>query len=1045
MKDKDKTKTQLAAESVILQRQEQEFRSLVENLPDIITRFDQDLRHLYVSPKIEPITGIPSEAFIGKTNRELGMPEDLVVYWDKKLRQVFETGEATVAEFAFPSPDGIRHFESRLIPESAPDGTIKTVLAITREITERKQAEATLQKQNRELALLNKATQAFISTLNLEQVLMNVLQEVRDLLEVAGGSAWLVDPETNDLMCWQATNPEHKIISGWRLRPGQGIAGWVAKHHQSVIVPDTRLDPRHFKGVDQKIGVEMRSILSVPLLGQQEVIGVLQMVDTSVDRFKASDIELVELLATTAAIAIENASLFEALLNSETRYRTLFENTPISLWEEDFSAVKKYIEELRKIGVYNFRSYFQQRPEAVRHCLSLVEVFDVNRAALELHQVEDKETLLGKLSQIILNPDPLTLFIEQLHAIAEGQLRFAGEVMLYTLAGNKIYVDLSWSVAPGSERTYQKVIVCLRDITERKRTEEMLRRYANRLSVMHEIDRAILTVQSAKAIAQVTLSHIWQLVPCQRASVVMFAFETKEIVELATDVSDHTALEPEMHFLWEDSWIGALCQGTTLIVKDILTLAQPSLTVQTLQAEGIGALIHVPLIAQEGLIGSLNLEAFHPDTFTPEQLDIVCEVADSLAVALQAARLFEAERRARQLAETLHAANLALTRTLNLDTVLETLLDYLAMLVSYDSACVMLLETDTRLTMRVSRGYKHWPEPAMSHPLTFELQTYPHLDALLSTQVSMLISDTREYSGWAYLAGREYVRSWLGVPLIAGGKIIGLYSLDKAKPGFFTKTHMYLAETLAAQAAVAIQNVQLFEQVRVGRKRLQTLSHRLVEVQEAEHRHIARELHDEIGGVLTGLKIMLEMNTRLPVEAAGDKLGAAKALVDELMKRVEELSLDLRPAMLDDLGLLSALLWHFKRYTALTQIHVTFQHADLDRRFRPEIEIAAYRIVQEALTNVARYAGVSEVSVRLWVNQDILNVQIADQGIGFDLETILSTGVSGGLTGMHERANLVGGQLVIESAPGGGVCLTAELPLRSGRENNHRDNHRSGR
>jgi signal transduction histidine kinase len=211
---------------------------------------------------------------------------------------------------------------------------------------------------------------------------------------------------------------------------------------------------------------------------------------------------------------------------------------------------------------------------------------------------------------------------------------------------------------------------------------------------------------------------------------------------------------------------------------------------------------------------------------------------------------------------------------------------------------------------------------------------------------------------------------------------------------------------------------------------LASLSRRLVEVQEAERRHLARELHDEVGQLLTGLKLVLEMSARLPTEESRANLAEAQALVGELMSQVRQLSLELRPGMLDDLGLLSALLWHFERYTAQTKVRVNFKHLGLERRrFAPEIETAAYRIVQEALTNVARHAGVSEVNVKIWSNAATLCVQIEDQGRGFNPQAALAASASSGVAGMRERARLLGGELMIESAPGAGACLTAELPL----------------
>jgi signal transduction histidine kinase len=194
-------------------------------------------------------------------------------------------------------------------------------------------------------------------------------------------------------------------------------------------------------------------------------------------------------------------------------------------------------------------------------------------------------------------------------------------------------------------------------------------------------------------------------------------------------------------------------------------------------------------------------------------------------------------------------------------------------------------------------------------------------------------------------------------------------------------------------------------------------------LEEAERRHIAKELHDEVGQSLTALKL------RLQVASADEQVVEARALVDELLTRVSNLSLDLRPAMLDDLGLLPALVWLFDRYTSQTRVQVQFAHAGLEGRVSPVVETAAFRIVQEALTNVARHAAVQTVDVRVWRDGRALSVQIADAGAGFDVAAALAAGRSTGLSGMRERAAALGGKMEIESSREGGTRLTAELPL----------------
>jgi signal transduction histidine kinase len=228
---------------------------------------------------------------------------------------------------------------------------------------------------------------------------------------------------------------------------------------------------------------------------------------------------------------------------------------------------------------------------------------------------------------------------------------------------------------------------------------------------------------------------------------------------------------------------------------------------------------------------------------------------------------------------------------------------------------------------------------------------------------------------------------------------------------------------------------------RSGREHLEIVSRKLVEVQESERRRIARELHDEIGQTLTGLKLMLEAIARQQAHDGTARLDESLQLVNEIMSRVRAMSLDLRPTMLDDLGLLPALLWLFERYTNQTGIAVAFEHTVQDRRYPAAVETAAFRVVQEALTNVARHAGVREAQVRLWSDEEILGVQIHDQGTGFD-EASVASGTSSGLTGMRERCLLIGGKFAMDTAPGSGTRITAEFPLLSFPEaSNHEVHH----
>jgi PAS domain S-box-containing protein len=173
----------------------------------------------------------------------------------------------------------------------------------------------------------------------------------------------------------------------------------------------------------------------------------------------------------------------DVLRESEARYRSLFEDSPISIWEEDFSEIKTYLDRLRREGIKDFRAYFEKNPETVMECVPKVKVLDVNQATLELYQAERKEELLGDLSQLFTE-HAFDMFQEELIALAEGKTRFKGEVTAKTLRDEEIQIDLSLSVAPGHEPTWAKVLVSIIDITERKQAEQALTEERNLLRTL---------------------------------------------------------------------------------------------------------------------------------------------------------------------------------------------------------------------------------------------------------------------------------------------------------------------------------------------------------------------------------------------------------------------------------------------------------------------------------------------------------------------------------------------------------------------------------
>src|SRR5215470_8394161 len=150
--------------------------------------------------------------------------------------------------------------------------------------------------------------------------------------------------------------------------------------------------------------------------------------------------------------------------------------------------------------------------------------------------------------------------------------------------------------------------------------------------------------------------------------------------------------------------------------------------------------------------------------------------------------------------EILRDANIALTQNLSLERVLETLLDYLARLVPYDSANVMLCDTEWRFVVSALRRYEGFQNIQDTRAIVFDGQKNSLLRQIYTTKQSLIVPDTSSEPGWESRPGADHVRNWMGVPLVTSGKVIGLYSVDKVEPDFFKPEHARLAETLAAQA-----------------------------------------------------------------------------------------------------------------------------------------------------------------------------------------------------------------------------------------------------
>jgi signal transduction histidine kinase len=233
-----------------------------------------------------------------------------------------------------------------------------------------------------------------------------------------------------------------------------------------------------------------------------------------------------------------------------------------------------------------------------------------------------------------------------------------------------------------------------------------------------------------------------------------------------------------------------------------------------------------------------------------------------------------------------------------------------------------------------------------------------------------------------------------------------------------------------------IERDRLFEAIAQQRQQLRVLNRKLTAVQEAERKELARELHDEMGQALTAINInLVAIKSLLPAHCyrlVEPHFVEAAQLTEQTLKQVREISLNLRPAMLDDLGLVSTLRWYIKQFSRRVDIEAVLQVIGLDQRLPPEVETSLFRIVQEALTNVTRHAQAAGVTVLIKQDENKIYTEIQDNGCGFEVDAVLNhqaDSQGAGLFGIRERVSLLGGELHINARPGVGTQLIIEVPL----------------
>ena len=438
----------------ILHEQEQAIRAVVENSPDTIIRYDSQCRRIYLNPAIEQVLGQSRAQLLGTS------PSDATVLppqYVATIRKVLESGIEQRMESSYRDGEGKeRWVDLRMAPEFGADGKVSTVLVIGRDITERKRAEEELSAREREFRTLA------------ENIPDNIIRYDKN------GRKIYLNTATAQLMGVKAEallnqTPEETPEELRAMKIDE-----FAQHLQQVLrtgeAQEFELELRH-----AELGRQVHDVRLVAEHDEQgEIVGAL-MVGRDITAMKVIENELVE---------------------REQRYRQLFEDSPVSIWEEDFSAVYDYFETLRRSGVQDLAGYFDAHPQALLQCVESVRIVDVNQAAVALHQAVSKEALFAGLSRTF-TADSLRVFRDELICLWQGGTGMKQDAVVQTLSGEVRHVEVQFSIVPNSDAPWSKILVSLTDITERKQAEAQLRESEEKYRSLIENIQAGVVVHGA--------------------------------------------------------------------------------------------------------------------------------------------------------------------------------------------------------------------------------------------------------------------------------------------------------------------------------------------------------------------------------------------------------------------------------------------------------------------------------------------------------------------------------------------------------------------
>ncbi|MEM7343115.1 MAG: GAF domain-containing protein [Chloroflexota bacterium] len=678
-------------------------------------------------------------------------------------------------------------------------------IAVAIDYTEAREAVEANHAQNQALHETNRVLNA---SLNLDNVLDLILVHLEDVMPVDGISIYLLVEGGIQLKAWRGQYTPFQDQSVLALDNLWGAAE-IVKTKSPLLVSNVHEHPDW----DVYEGSPIRSWLGTPLIVRDEVVGVLNLDGYEADKFKERHIQLAQTFANQAATAIRNAHLY-----SEATKRAY---VLASMQEIGVSIIESLdIENVLQAIAQNAIQLFEAQHARIYLYLAETDTFSLATSVDALGQIETiapprKEGLTASVARTghyiaIPNISEHPLYQDRKHhgfkAIVGLPLKKQDNVLgVLTVFYEKIHpfpsdeiellhlLGTQAAVALENARLYSAEQTQLQDQERRTSQWRKIQKITSTLNKSLDLDEVLNNA----------CEQIMQLIDVGHCGIMLYNDDQRSgrvVAEypatgaMGVEIPNHPIIHPVIEA--KQPFISTNTAEDTRLGDSAVTL----------QALGIQAILIVPLIVQDQVIGTIGLDILdQPRAVTDEEIKLTQIAADQIAIAITNAHTYQAEREARIQADTLREVAAILGGTLDLNEVFVRILAQLARVIPSDSSSIILRQED-QFEIVAARGF---PDVDEVIGLTFNEQDQIYLRVIKATGQPVIISDTSQVEWWQ--SGPTHIKSWMAAPMFASDRLMGVLTVDHLEPNFYTETHAKLVTTFADLAAIALANARLYE------------------------------------------------------------------------------------------------------------------------------------------------------------------------------------------------------------------------------------------